>query len=213
MRILSGIFGAILTASILLAGPAFANATDGLRQSEAETVVVNASRTSDYRLGTGDKVRVTVYDETDLSGEFEVDATGYVRLPLIGQVNAGGATAYQLEGAIEQALHGRFSDHDIFAIRLALEEALVNAIKHGNQMDQAKNVHVVYHVAPDRFEVKITDEGPGFDPCDVPDPTSAENIERPCGRGLLLMRHYMTEVAYHDRGRAVHMAKVRNGVK
>ena len=96
---------------------------------------------------------------------------------------------------------------------MALEEALVNAIKHGNQLDRAKSVRVNYHVSPDRFDVQITDEGPGFDPVDVPDPTAPENIERPCGRGLLLMRHYMTEVAYHDRGRTVRMAKVRNGVK
>jgi serine/threonine-protein kinase RsbW len=124
------------------------------------------------------------------------------------------AEARRIQGEIEQALHGgRFTDHDIFAIRLAVEEALVNAIKHGNQMDRAKNVRVVYHISPDRFEVEIADEGPGFDPGDVPDPTAPENLERPCGRGLLLMRHYMTEVAYHDRGRAVRMAKVRNGVK
>jgi polysaccharide export outer membrane protein len=103
MRILSGSFGMLLIASVLLAVPAFAS-NDGLRQSETETVVVNAPRTNDYRLGTGDKVRVTVYDETDLSGEFEVDATGYVRLPLIGQVKAGGRTAYQLESAVEQSL-------------------------------------------------------------------------------------------------------------
>jgi serine/threonine-protein kinase RsbW len=124
------------------------------------------------------------------------------------------AEARRVQAEIEHALHAAgFSDHEIFAIRLALEEALVNAIKHGNQMDRTKSVRVAYHVHVDRFEVQITDEGPGFDPCDVPDPTAPENLERPCGRGLLLMRHYMTEVAYHDRGRAVRMAKVRNGVK
>src|SRR5262245_15778958 len=119
------------------------------------------------------------------------------------------AEARRVQAEIEQALHGgRFTDHDIFAIRLAVEEALVNAIKHGNQTDRDKNVRVVYHISPDRFEVEIADEGPGFDPGDVPDPTAPENIERPCGRGLLLMRHYMTEVAYLDRGRAVRMSKV-----
>jgi protein involved in polysaccharide export with SLBB domain len=89
---------------LLASAPARAAVNDGLRQTVPETVVVNAQRTSDYRLGTGDKVRVTVYDETDLSGEFEVDATGYVRLPLIGQVKAGGYTAFQLENSVEQAL-------------------------------------------------------------------------------------------------------------
>jgi serine/threonine-protein kinase RsbW len=122
--------------------------------------------------------------------------------------------ARRVQAEIEAALRAiPFADHDIFAIRLALEEALVNAIKHGNQLDRAKAVHVSYRVGPDRFEVQIADEGPGFDPDDVPDPTAPENLERPCGRGLLLMRHYMTEVAYTDCGRAVRMAKVCNGVK
>jgi serine/threonine-protein kinase RsbW len=120
------------------------------------------------------------------------------------------AEARRVQAEIERALlQVQFHEHDIFAIKLALEEALVNAIKHGNQMDPAKQVRVAYHVRADRFEVRITDEGQGFDPDDVPDPTAPENLERPCGRGLLLMRHYMTEVAYHDCGRAVHMAKVR----
>jgi serine/threonine-protein kinase RsbW len=122
--------------------------------------------------------------------------------------------ARRVQSEIEQALRsGRYSDHDIFAIRLAIEEALINAIKHGNQMDRAKTVRVAYYVSQDRFDVEIVDQGPGFDPEDVPDPTSPENLERPCGRGLLLMKHYMTEVAYSDRGRSVRMFKIRNGVK
>jgi polysaccharide export outer membrane protein len=59
---------------------------------------------ADYRLGTGDKVRVTVYDEADLSGEFQIDATGFVRLPLIGQIKAGGMTAHDVEASIVTAL-------------------------------------------------------------------------------------------------------------
>ena len=105
-----------------------------------------------------------------------------------------------------------FTEREIFAIRLAVEEALVIAIKHGNQMDRGKKVHVTYHVHADRFDVLITDEGPGFDPEDVPDPTAPENLERPCGRGLLLMRHYMTEVTFHPPGNRLTMAKVRSGL-
>jgi serine/threonine-protein kinase RsbW len=101
----------------------------------------------------------------------------------------------------------QIADKEIFSIRLALEEALVNAIKHGNQMDRSKSVRISYRLLPDRFEVHITDEGQGFDPADVPDPTAVENLERPCGRGLMLMRHYMSEVAYNDRGNSVSMAK------
>jgi serine/threonine-protein kinase RsbW len=136
------------------------------------------------------------------------------RLPFEITIASDPAEARRVQEEIDRALHDvHFSDHEIFGIRLALEEALVNAIKHGNQMDHTKRVRVSYRITPDRFDVEIADEGPGFDPVDVPDPTAPENIERPCGRGLLLMRHYMTEVAYHDRGRAVRMSKVRNGVK
>jgi serine/threonine-protein kinase RsbW len=102
-----------------------------------------------------------------------------------------------------------FDDRDIFGIRLALEEALVNAIKHGNRMDRSKKVHVRCSIRGDRFEVGVCDEGPGFDVEDVPDPCAEENLERPCGRGLLLIRHYMTEVTYHPPGNRLTMAKVR----
>jgi serine/threonine-protein kinase RsbW len=114
-----------------------------------------------------------------------------------------------------QLLARQVADKEIFSVRLALEEALVNAIKHGNQMDRSKKVQISYRFVADRFEVRITDEGAGFDPNDVPDPTAVENLERPCGRGLMLMRHYMSEVAYNSRGNCVCMAKVfrSNGKK
>jgi serine/threonine-protein kinase RsbW len=120
------------------------------------------------------------------------------------------AEARRVQGLIEEALQASgFSEHDIFAIKLALEEALVNAIKHGNQMDPDKRVFIAYQVTPDRFEIRITDEGAGFNPEDVPDPTAIENLERPCGRGLLLMRGFMTVVEYHGCGNCVSMSKVR----
>ena len=93
----------------------------------------------------------------------------------------GAARVVQEE--IEASLAAYFTEHDLFAIKMAVEEALVNAIKHGNQMDPGKFVRVAYALSPARFEVRITDEGPGFNPDDVPDPTSPENLERPCGRG------------------------------
>ena len=103
----------------------------------------------------------------------------------------------------------QFSEHDIFGIRLALEEALVNAIKHGNQMDRVQEgPHRLPRPRRRASRSHITDEGPGFDPGDVPDPTAVENLERPCGRGLMLMRHYMSEVSFNGRGNSVRMAKV-----
>src|SRR5262249_61497391 len=93
------------------------------------------------------------------------------------------AEARHIQDRIEQLLQARHtSDQELFGIRLALEEALVNAIKHGNGMDRSKKVHVAFFLHADRFEIHVTDEGTGFDPGDVPDPTAVENLERPCGR-------------------------------
>jgi serine/threonine-protein kinase RsbW len=119
------------------------------------------------------------------------------------------AEARRIQDEIEQLLYARrLHEHDVFSIKLALEEALINAIKHGNQMDRSKKVRIAYQLLPDRFEVVISDDGAGFDPRDVPDPTAFENLERPCGRGLMLMRHYMTEVTFNARGNCVTMSKV-----
>jgi len=125
------------------------------------------------------------------------------------------AEARAIQHQIEQLLHERQThEHDLFGIKLALEEGLINAIKHGNQMDRNKKVRVSFRLAADYFEVQIGDEGPGFDPEDVPDPTAVENLERPCGRGLMLMRHYMSEVYYEARGTLVVMRKaLRPGKK
>jgi serine/threonine-protein kinase RsbW len=123
------------------------------------------------------------------------------------------AEARAIQDRIEQLLRdSHASDRDVFGVKLALEEAVVNAIKHGNQMDRTRTVRIRYHLHGDRLEITVTDQGPGFDPTDVPDPTAAENLERPCGRGLMLMRHYMTEVEYTPPGNSVHLVKVfRNG--
>ena len=103
----------------------------------------------------------------------------------------------------------RFEDRDVFGIRLALEEALVNAIKHGNQMDPSKTVRIMCRAGYQKVRIEIEDQGEGFHPAEVPDPTADENLERPCGRGLLLMRHYMTEVTFNCRGNSVCMSKLR----
>jgi len=132
-------------------------------------------------------------------------------------ISSDPAEARQVQDNIEAELrHHHFDDREIFCIKLALEEALVNAIKHGNQLDRKKHVQVAYRVNSSRFDVRITDEGPGFDPEEVPDPMAVENLERPCGRGLLLMKHYMTDVVFDPPGNRLYMCKVRadcNGAK
>ena len=121
--------------------------------------------------------------------------------------------ARRVQEAIEGVVKAAFAEHEAFAVKMAVEEALVNAIKHGNQMDPEKSVRVRYSLGPERFDVRITDEGPGFNPEDVPDPTAPENLERPCGRGLLLIRYYMSDVTFQDNGRTIVMYKLRNGSK
>lgn len=119
---------------------------------------------------------------------------------------------------------------------VALEEALNNALYHGNleldsklrEGDRAayramveerrhadpykkRKIHVSVTVAPDRGEFIIRDEGPGFDPRELPDPTDPTNLEKPSGRGLLLMRTFMDDVAYNAEGNQVTLTKRRNG--
>ncbi len=99
---------------------------------------------------------------------------------------------------------------DSFCVKLGMEEVLVNAIKHGNQMDRAKTVTISVRITPVDFEAKVTDQGPGFDPADVPDPTDIENLERPCGRGLMLIRYYMHEVSHNETGNSILMRRKFN---
>src|SRR5579863_9937159 len=100
-----------------------------------------------------------------------------------------------------------FADKELFGIRLALEEALVNAIKHGNGQDPAKTVRVRYQITLQHFMIEVQDEGRGFDPEGVPDPLAPENLERPGGRGVFLMRHYMSWVQYNEAGNCVTLCK------
>lgn len=106
----------------------------------------------------------------------------------------------------EVARHG-YDEAATFAIKLALEEGLNNAIKHGNRYDSEKSVEVHFDIDGERASVTITDQGEGFDLSAVPDPTADENLEKPCGRGIMLMCAYMDEVRYNEKGNRVHMVK------
>jgi len=106
-----------------------------------------------------------------------------------------------------------FSAKDLFGIKLSLEEALVNAIKHGNGLDPEKVVRVRCRLDDETIEIDIEDEGDGFNPEEVPDPTEDENLEKPSGRGLMLMRAFMTSVEYIDRGNRVLMSKTRTVIE
>jgi serine/threonine-protein kinase RsbW len=116
-----------------------------------------------------------------------------------------------LLGAVVAAMRElSFGEGDCFAVRLALGEAVVNAVRHGNRGDPRKLVRVRYRVGPGRFVAEVEDEGPGFDPAAVPDPRAPANRERPGGRGLFLMRHYLTAVRYNGRGNRVRLYQRRS---
>lgn len=100
-----------------------------------------------------------------------------------------------------------YRDDERFAVHLALEESLVNAMKHGNLMDPSRSVQLSYRISPSRVEIRVLDEGDGFDPCTIPDPTCESNIFKPCGRGIMLMRSYMDEVEFSKSGKEVRMVK------
>jgi serine/threonine-protein kinase RsbW len=100
-----------------------------------------------------------------------------------------------------------FDPQSAFAIKLALEEALINAIKHGNKLDPAKKVHVEAKITPKAARICIEDEGPGFDRKAIPDPTADENLCKCSGRGILLIEAYMNSVKFTNRGRRITMIK------
>ncbi len=100
-----------------------------------------------------------------------------------------------------------YTDRDLFALKLAIEEAFANAVKHGNKMDPHKIVHVKYRITSKRVDVVIEDEGSGFNPAALPDPTAESNLEQCSGRGLLLMRAFMNNVVFNAAGNAVTLTK------
>ena len=97
----------------------------------------------------------------------------------------------------------------VFGVHLSMEEALVNAVKHGNKYDPAKKVHVRVGISSNLFRAEIADEGDGFDPAKLPDPTDPDYLDKPNGRGVMLMRNFMTKVEYNPKCNAVFMEKVR----
>ncbi len=127
-----------------------------------------------------------------------------------------------------------WSDRDRLQIGMALDEALVNAMHHGNlevdsklregnekdyyaeirkRQEQApfcqRSVRIEYEFSDDHICIQISDEGPGFDPSTIPDPRTPENLHRVCGRGLFLIRSFMDQVAHNVTGNQITMTKLR----
>ena len=104
------------------------------------------------------------------------------------------------------------SDDAAFGIDMAVREAVTNAVLHGNRQDENKIVELVLKSSPDAVEISVHDQGPGFNPEDVPDPTATENLLKTSGRGIFFMRTFMDEVDWLIRpegGTTVRMLKRR----
>jgi len=95
-------------------------------------------------------------------------------------------------------------------LRVGVTEALSNAMLYGNRRDPDKRVRIQVSLARNEITVRVTDEGVGFDPASVPDPTTPANIRRARGRGIFLIRQLMDHVQYNASGNSIEMT-LRNG--
>ncbi len=116
------------------------------------------------------------------------------------------AVQRQVMEALQQR---RYDTESCFAVRVALGEALANAFKHGNRDDAEKAVTLECRIDATRVTLEVEDEGEGFDPSSVPNPTEPENLDIPSGRGIALMRSYMTEVSFVPPGNRVRLTYER----
>jgi serine/threonine-protein kinase RsbW len=104
----------------------------------------------------------------------------------------------------------RWPPHDVFSVHLAMEEALANAIKHGNKSDYNKSIRIRCLLWPERIRIEVADEGAGFSPLSVPNPTDPSRLASPSGRGIMLMRSFMTRVEFNQRGNQITLEKQRS---
>jgi len=98
----------------------------------------------------------------------------------------------------------------LFGIDMAVREAVTNAVSHGNRLDETKFIEVGLRSSPGSFEITVHDQGPGFNPSVIPDPTLEENILKTSGRGIFFMRNFMDEVEWSSDprgGTTVRMTK------
>jgi len=99
-------------------------------------------------------------------------------------------------------------DEDIvFDVHVGFEEALRNAMIHGNRNEPAKKVRIETEITDEYVQITVEDEGQGFDPGNLPDPTLDENLLKEGGRGVYLIKHLMDEVTFEKGGRRIIMKK------
>jgi serine/threonine-protein kinase RsbW len=148
----------------------------------------------------------TEFPNATAGGRRDADAQETFELAVVRQADQVAPLLETMANALGRV---DFSPREIADVRIALREAIANAIRHGNGNDPSKCVRISYHARADEFVVVVQDDGMGFDPAQVLDPTLPGNLLRTTGRGIMLMRHFMTTVTFTDRGRRVTMSKAR----
>jgi serine/threonine-protein kinase RsbW len=111
-----------------------------------------------------------------------------------------------VEHMIEDVRNKYNISEDVFGNMLvAITEAVTNAIYHGNKSDPNKKVNISCSHSQHNIVFTIADEGKGFDYYNLPDPTSPENLEKECGRGIFLMKHLTDQLIFSENGRVVEL--------
>ncbi|MBQ6157483.1 MAG: ATP-binding protein [Thermoguttaceae bacterium] len=118
-----------------------------------------------------------------------------------------GKASQLIDEVLRQMTERGWGDRDIFAVNMALEESVANAIEHGNHSNPKKHFQVICSVSEKLVSILVRDEGKGFRRDLVPNPLDDENLETPSGRGTLLIQGFMTRVRYNDAGNEITMEK------
>ena len=111
------------------------------------------------------------------------------------------------ETVLAQMAECGYSETDLFSVKVAIEEALANALLHGHQADKSRDIEVAWKVDNNAVEISVQDQGRGYDPKMVPDPTADENLALPSGRGVAMMHSFMDDVQINEKGNKVTMVR------
>lgn len=129
--------------------------------------------------------------------------------------------SYTLESTLESVNKAEQAAHDVAVksgldeeqidrIAMAVREATINAVLHGNQYDRSKRVTLAIETTPDTMTVSIRDEGKGLDPSGVPDPLAPENLLKQSGRGIFLIRAFMDEVRFRTMSPGTEITMIKH---
>ncbi|MCL2624946.1 MAG: ATP-binding protein, partial [Planctomycetaceae bacterium] len=121
-----------------------------------------------------------------------------------------GAGTQVIDGMLRQMKLLAWPEKDMFNVQLALEEAVTNAVMHGNHADPQKKVYFQCGIDENEVRISVRDDGNGFNPDLIPDPRHPNNLLIPSGRGILLIRHFMNRVEFLPDGNGIIMTKYRS---